>query len=259
MRVQEAEGDGGGRFIYLRAEEEKPNAGGFGEGPPQTQSAVPTWGGQGHLHGLRVLPCALGQRMSGVDSWKKRGPTGHSGFCQFLSVCWSGWWEEAVSGYFLLWLFDLREGERRRGERWEQRRGERVKKGVSCGLRDGERGGGRERGGGAGGRVLFFARKQRGDILKEGVPESLCASVCPFLEAFGSWESVFLVTRGFEHGGLLSWQWGCGRGEAGGAGGSSQAAGGLLTTEGARALRMCASVQGQEARKAALNYEGQRL
>lgn len=92
--------------------------------PPQTPSSVPTWGG------LWVLPCALGQPQrpaggalalatGGAGGLKKRRPTGHSGFCQFLSVCCSGWWEEAVSGYFLLWLFDLREGERRSGERWE--------------------------------------------------------------------------------------------------------------------------------------------
>lgn len=92
-----------------------------------------------------------------------------------------------------------------------------MKTGVSCGLRDREGGGGQEPGGAGGERVLFFARKQMGDILKEGAAESLRASVCPLLEAFGSWESVFLVTRGFEHGGLSSWLRGCGRGEAVGA------------------------------------------
>lgn len=70
-----------------------------------------------------------------------------------------------------------------------------MKTGVSCGVRDREGGGGREPGGAGGERVLFFARKQMGDILKEGAAESLRASVCPLLEAFGSWESVFLVTR----------------------------------------------------------------
>lgn len=134
-------------------------------------------------------------------------------------------------GYLTL---ERERGEGERGGRVEKR----VKTGVSCGLRDRERGGGR--GGGGRERVLFFARKQTGDILKEGVPESLCASVCPFLEAFGSWECVFLVTRGFEHGGLFSWQWGCGRGEAVGAGRSRYGAltgcRGLLTTEGTREL-----------------------
>lgn len=90
-----------------------------------------------------------------------------------------------------------------------------------------------------------------GDILKEGAAESLRASVCPLLEAFGSWESVFLVTKGFEHGGLSSWLRGCGRGEAVGA----RMLPGLSPVE----LRMCVSVRGQEARRAALSYEGQRL
>lgn len=132
-----------------------------------------------------------------------------------------------------------------------------MKTGVSCGVRDREGGGGREPGGAGGERVLFFARKQMGDILKEGAAESLRASVCPLLEAFGSWESVFLVTRGFEHGGLSSWLRGCGRGEAVGArmlpGPADDR--GLSPVE----LRMCVSVRGQEARRAALSYEGQRL
>lgn len=42
------------------AEEERPNAGGFGEAPPQTQSSVPTWGGQGHLCGLWDAAMRLG-------------------------------------------------------------------------------------------------------------------------------------------------------------------------------------------------------
>lgn len=116
-----------------------------------------------------------------------------------------------------------------------------MKTGVSCGER-----------------VLFFARKQMGDILKEGAAESLRASVCPLLEAFGSWESVFLVARGFEHGGLSSWLRGCGRGEAVGARmlpGPADDDRGLSPVE----LRMCVSVRGQEAREAALSYEGQRL
>lgn len=75
-----------------------------------------------------------------------------------------------------------------------EERGERVKRGVWCGVRDkkgkkeeteaGVVGDGTER------VLLFFASKQTGDILKRGLLSPFVYSTCPFLEAFGSWETV---------------------------------------------------------------------
>lgn len=111
-------------------------------------------------------------------------------------------------GDSLLLLCDpLGEGERRRGERWEQReevRGCKGESGVVSGTGKGKRR--REKQGWWGmveNGCCFFASKQTGDILKRGLLSPFVYSTCPFLEAFGSWETLSLVTRDFEHGGVF--------------------------------------------------------